>query len=186
MAEEETKKTEGYNYLAFSLSLSLAIILIVGVFVMVPLLRQASLIGNQYAQKLEVFRAERQKLEDLKVLEENYNKLKEEASLAMTALPTEKEIPEFLVQLQNITKEAGGFLLSLTPSPQEETTASPFKEVNFKVRIYGTFTNLSRFTKNLEKNIRPIEITSIAIAKSSQNPKSNLLDITLNLKTFYQ
>lgn len=153
-----------------------------------PIYQSAQAINQQIATKNAEETALKQRLEDLKELENNYEEAKSKATVATQALPTDKDEPELLVQLQNIAGGSGmGFAevtpggnLSTTATAQKSTTSaqksttttvsgSIYQELPITVKIVGNFTGLVAYLQGIEKNLRILDVSAINITKDPQN-----------------
>lgn len=186
---EEKRK---YNYLILSIILSLLIIIVGGLTLLKPLFLEVTELNQQVANKTEEHKAQQQKLEDLKILEENYNKIKEEAKVVDIALPTEKKFEELISQIENIASITGLYFVSFIPTTsltQDQATISQektnYKTISFNCTLSGTFSGLKKALKMIEENLRLIDVNSIQINKTG-SPEENILSINLNCKTYWQ
>lgn len=141
------------------------------------------------------------RIESLKELEANYKTAKEKSKMIELALPNEQQMPEILVQLENIAGETGMSFTEITPaslkgtspkagkssSPQIETGTSRakgiYKAVPLTVKIAGNFSGLKNYLKAIEKNIRILDLEAISIEKSTTE---KVLNISLALNAYFQ
>lgn len=186
--EEEPKKK--HNYLILSIVASLFIIVVFGFAVFKPLFLQSTELNEQVKAKSGEYEAQKQKLEDLKILEENYNhQIKEEAKIANVALPTEIKTEELLSQIKEIASNSGLQLISFNPeqnSSQNIAIGTNYATASFNCTLYGTFSALKQTLKEIEQNLRIIDVNSIQLNKDISQEKGNVLNITLNFKAYWQ
>jgi len=188
------------------ITLSLLVILVFGFLVLKPLLISNAQLQNQLVAKRQEADYLKQKLEDLKILEKNYNQIRDEALIIGSALPTFENESELLVQISNLASKNGLFVTSLNPAGGSQTqptspspgqteeqgqtggqsqTELPYKTYAFSLEaIAPSYTNLQNYLSSLQKNLRPINLTGMTVAKNAS--EGTALKVTLQLETYYQ
>jgi Tfp pilus assembly protein PilO len=176
--------------------IALLVIILILTFVAYPFYQKASATNQQIKIKRQEEGALKQRLEDLKELEKNYDGAKDKAKMAVLALPTEEQIPELLVQLENIASENAMVFLEISPGEKikggkkTETATIPkttpggiYQELPMTIKISGSFANLNAYLKSIENNIRILDVDSISIEK---NIEAKSLDIDLAIRAYFQ
>lgn len=181
---------EKRRLIQIGISLGIIIIVVLAVVLAInPLWNQISSLNKELAAKRAQVKAEEQYLSDLKQLEKNYNEAKEQAKLAASALPSETKIAELLVQLENTAAEQGLTIESINPATQQQASASAVKavpslqEIPLATVVSGTsFPNVNKYMEGIEKNLRLIDISGIAL---KYDPAKGVI-LTLNIKSYFQ
>ncbi len=114
------------------------------------------------------------------------------------ALPTEKDAPGFLIEMQTIANEASVSvdLVELsagslaTPSANTAATlTSGSKTVpnfNAKVTVTGTFSNLRQFLDKASQARRLVNIRGISLGGNQAQKASGLISLDFNFSVYYQ
>ena len=109
---------------AVILAVAILIAILILAFIAYPIFQNVQSTNQQINAKKQQETALEQRLEDLKTLENNYNSAKGKSEPTVSlALPTEKQIPEILVQLENIAAENSMTFQEITATNQ--TSATP-------------------------------------------------------------
>ncbi len=88
-------------------------------------------------------------------------KLREELKLAITQLPTSKEIPSLLANISNLGKESGLEFLLFRPVP--EITREFYAEIPVEIRVRGTYRDVAIFFSKVGKMPRIVNIAGLAM-----------------------
>ncbi len=88
-------------------------------------------------------------------------KLREELKLAITQLPTSKEIPSLLANISNLGKESGLEFLLFRPIP--EVTREFYAEIPVEIRVKGPYREVAIFFDKVGKMPRIVNITGLAM-----------------------
>jgi type IV pilus assembly protein PilO len=98
---------------------------------------------------------------DTKRFKEEVVKKQKELNLAMTKLPTSKEIPNLLASISNLGKESG--LEFLLFRPGAEVNKEFYAEIPVEIRVRGTYSNVAVFFDKVGKIPRIVNITNVAM-----------------------
>ncbi len=144
----------------------------------------------------EIKRVEKE-IEDLKIkhllvssLEEET--LAEQASLALAALPEDKNVPYILQGLRNSINETGFLIKELKFAPGEikkegtgekKLVKKRVEELPLDLEIVGAFAEISNFFNSLEKVAPLFQSTNLEIVNSGSDKGNSI--IKLKLITFY-
>ncbi len=126
------------------------------------------------AKKVEMEKLERQVREletvaaNMKRFQAEAAKLREELQVAVTQLPTSKEIPNLLSNISRLGKEAGLEFILFKPTP--EVSKEFYAEIPVEVRVKGTYHNVAAFFDKVGKLPRIVNISEVAM----DNPKEAL------------
>ncbi len=88
-------------------------------------------------------------------------KLREELKLAMTQLPTSKEIPSLLANISNLGKESGLEFLLFRPIP--EVTREFYAEIPVEIRVRGAYRDVAIFFSKVGKMPRIVNIAGLTM-----------------------
>ncbi len=88
-------------------------------------------------------------------------KLREELKLAITQLPTSKEIPSLLANISNLGKDSGLEFLLFRPVP--EVTREFYAEIPVEIRVRGTYQNVAIFFSKVGKMPRIVNIAGVTM-----------------------
>jgi len=86
-------------------------------------------------------------------------KLREELKLAITQLPTSKEIPSLLANISNLGKDSGLEFLLFRPVP--EVTREFYAEIPVEIRVRGNYRDVAIFFSKVAKMPRIVNITGV-------------------------
>lgn len=184
MAEEEPTQ-QSISSVSF-LFLSLTIALAVGILIIKPQWEGITQQNKQIKAKQEEVDNKKQKINDLKELKENYQKIKDKITTIATALPTSEEQAELLIQLNTMALKNGVYLLQFNAEEVKKTDTKQediYITTPVEVQIVGDFQTMKNFVSDIEKNLRILDITSIGIKKA---PQGNIMIVTLKINTYYQ
>jgi len=96
------------------------------------------------------------------------------------AMPTTSQIPELIVTLSNFANNNSLYITNFSPKEVASTTAggavnpaNPAPVLNYNTveidfDITGSYSDLKQFIKDIETNIRPIDIVSISVSGGGQ------------------
>lgn len=88
-------------------------------------------------------------------------KLREELQLAITQLPTSKEIPSLLANVSNLGKEAGLDFLLFRPMP--EVNRDFYAEIPVEIKVRGTYHDVAAFFDKVGKLPRIVNINGVSM-----------------------
>lgn len=207
MEEKDIKKQKQKEaeFFALSVIFSLMLVLAAFYFVFKPMVESIS----EKQLSLKNLEAEAKYLEEKKAiiekLEAKFAEMKQERVLANAALPDNFGEDQLMVQLMTMGNVSGVIIKSFqkqtTPQiaiNQEEemgeeainqTSVSQsylqasLKSFNFSLQVEGKYSNIKKFLKNIEDNIRPIKINSVNINKGA--PGSDTVFVAIEAVTFY-
>jgi Tfp pilus assembly protein PilO len=117
------------------------------------------------------------KLATLQSLKTQFENKKSELSALTVAIPKDPQLAEVVEMISTISARAGLSLVSIQPS-QPVGTAVP---VN--VTVSGGFLGMVSFAELIEKNVRPMGISSLGVVGSSDEGG---LSATFALQALYQ
>lgn len=108
-------------------------------------------------------------------------------------LPSDKNIPELLYQLESIARKESGVAFSgvsineLGTEDVSKTNTSKFSELSLTVQIEGTYTSLKKYITSIEKNMRVADITSLQFSRTSRPGEDapELFDFKIGMIVYY-
>lgn len=146
----------------------------------------------------EMFLEKQETLAKVEKLGEDYKADEENLKKVNYILPSNKDIPNLIVQLEALAFEGGLILENFDLSTTEEKAVSKAAEIrtqeeiqvkNYQtlvidLKLIGDYSGLKSFLRAIEENIRLMDIESITL--SPQSEESLLFDFEIIIKTYYQ
>ncbi len=93
-------------------------------------------------------------------------KLREELKVAMTQLPTSKEIPSLLSNISKLGKDSG--LEFLLFKPAGEVSKDFYAEIPVEIRVRGTYNNVALFFDKVSKLPRIVNISEVGMDNAKE------------------
>ena len=93
-------------------------------------------------------------------------KLREELQLAITQLPTSKEIPTLLSNVSQLGKESG--LEFLLFRPAAEVSREFYAEIPVEIRVKGTYHNVALFFDRVGRLPRIVNISEVSMENAKE------------------
>jgi type IV pilus assembly protein PilO len=88
-------------------------------------------------------------------------KLKEELQLAITQLPTSREIPALLANISNLGKDSGLEFLLFRPAP--EVNREFYAEIPVEIKVRGVYHDVALFFEKVGKLPRIVNINGVSM-----------------------
>ena len=110
-------------------------------------------------------------------------------------LPEKPEVPELVVTLEKLASSNGMYIDNFIPKvladlPQAsaaQTEQKEYQTIELQFNLTGTYSNMKKFVSDLEKNIRPVDIITIAInSESAPTQASDIVRFNIKANTYYQ
>lgn len=129
------------------------------------------------------------KLATLNELSKRRTELLAELTSVNVALPTQKDVPTLIIQLQKIAQESDVQIQGIQLSPGKlindtATTAKTGPEISLNVAIRGNYEAIKTFIGKVYKGKRLINMDSIVVTSGSADDGSLTTALTMN--TYYQ
>lgn len=176
-----------------------SVFLIIGVFIITLLLVFLGirpLLSNNKKLQGEVVakRAELSKLEKKKMILENLKKketeIKNDKEKVKTSLPSDKDLPKLLIQINGLVGGSGMPLknLSLRESQvsssetKDKEKASGISDFEATITSSGTYGNFKDFLAKAENALRLVNVNGFSISTS----QGDALDLSIDLKTYFR
>jgi type IV pilus assembly protein PilO len=93
-------------------------------------------------------------------------KLREELQMAITQLPTSKEIPTLLSNVSELGKESG--LEFLLFRPAAEVSREFYAEIPVEIRVKGTYHNVALFFDRVGRLPRIVNISEVSMENAKE------------------
>ncbi len=125
---------------------------------------------------------------------ESYEKNAQDFKELDTILPSDKNIPELLYQLESIARKESGVAfkgVSInelgTEAAASKANSSAFSKLSLTVQIEGTYPSLKKYISSLEKNMRIADITSLQFSRTSRPGEDapELFDFKIGMIVYY-
>ena len=108
-------------------------------------------------------------------------------------LPTDSQVPEILVTLDKLATSNSLYINTFSPNTDTANKQAPgekkvaWKTVDLQFDIVGTYPNIKNFIKELEDNVRTIDIVSISINSGGELTSSDsILRFHIGANAYYQ
>jgi len=176
------------SYIIFFMVLMLGII---GWFLIWPAVQDISQLSqsvNDWQSQLADAKAAKQ---GLAKLQGEFNRLKSKADQIDNALPSEKDLPDLLVQAEALASQSGLVLGSISFTSQQQPSlppgteapeeAAPAKILQVTLSLDGNYTGLKNFLTALENNLRVSDVSSISFLGESSGTDTGKLNISFNV-----
>lgn len=144
----DKQKITGYAYLV----LTLLTVSFFGIFAISPTLNTISNLNKQYRDNELVYASLKRKLENLKLLEEEYQGMQLIVPLVYDAIPQKADMPKLTRQIENIAKKNTLQIIDLRfstveifPNVKKETMYS----YTFTINVSGSKTSINEFIAQL-------------------------------------
>lgn len=173
------------------ITLTLVITVLVFSFAIRPLFVSNTELKNEVTAKNQESDYLTQKITDLKVLDSNYNQLKDELNIIASAMPTFPNEQELLVQLSNIALTSGIDISSITPNQGQtaqttvtgEAVTTAYKNEQIAIELVGSYPSIETFLVNCQKNIRTMNVVTLDLKKLSN---ATSVEANIVLEIYYQ
>ncbi len=172
---------------ALIIGLLIVAVIVAAYFILMPKYNNLKDLGAQVKEKEQTLASKQKTWEDLKELEENYNRAKVKVKDIPDVLPKEEEIPELLIQLEALAKENNMGLASINVIPGAETEEALYKSLNISIGVAGSYSNLKKYLDSVEKNMRIMDVTSIDFSATPvvEEGPLDIFSYTVNMRTYY-
>lgn len=137
-----------------------------------PQARKLADLENQKLAEETKIKTSRTTLEVLEQKKKDAANVEAELIRIRNKMPIRAELPDLIVQLQDIANDAGVNLVSVKPG--QLTSKGDFNELQINVSVEGSYISLVDFLKRIEKAQRMLKTSTIDI-KVKQYP-----DLTMN------
>lgn len=175
------------KYSIFSLLAFLVAVFVIFVF----LIPQWNVIGNQRTDKIN----KQKYLDDLKAIVAHIDELssiyaaaEENLEKLSLAIPSESELPNLFIQLDNIAGRNGmaieGIKFDIAKSAENSSEGVGVVKINLDIK--GAYPDFKKMLADIEKNVRLMDISSIDFSGTgSDTAESDLIKFTVSLNTYY-
>jgi Tfp pilus assembly protein PilO len=144
--------------------------------------------GEQEALK-SAFQEESATLETVKRLFEQYGGVANLQDTLSLALPTEKDVPSIINQLQGIAKTRGVIMdsldLQLLPirAVSEESAIRPVGVIRIEVNVQGSYEAIKDYIDAIETNVRVMDVQTVLVEGGTEG---EVLSYNLIIYSYYQ
>lgn len=144
----------------------------------------------QLKTEIKAKEIEIEEIKDILEKTELYKRIEKEAEQVFLALPKQKDIPNLLIQFDTLaftnemTLERIDFSETVGKQTIEEST-DPFPSITVDLSISGDFKNFKKYLKDVEINIRAMDVISINFDSGTKDEIYGL-EFNLEIKVYYQ
>jgi len=171
----------------FTLALTLTTITIFGLFAINPTLTTIAQLRKQLEDNKFVDQKLREKIANLRTLQDNYTQIQENIPVVLDAIPTAPTIPLFTAYVQGAVTQSRVKLVILQTLPVEFTADAPphaYMSFAFSLTAEGTTGNIDTFLTSLQSFARLVTIDEFSIRKTPDN--LNLFQLTVKGKAYFK
>lgn len=110
-------------------------------------------------------------------------------------LPTDPQVPEALVAIEKLASANSLYITSFVPKEEAKAgatansqTKKDYKSMEVQFDVSGSYLDFKNFLEDLEKNIRPVAITSINVSGGGETSlqKEEVLKFNIKANIYYQ
>lgn len=162
--------------------------LAIGYWVLMPLYGYIAAALELKTQN-EASLAERQKLSTtLKRLMEQYNNQASGIGSFGRSIPVGQNTAELLINLEALASE-NGLMFSSVNFKSKESVVGGIKTLSMEIKLKGPYPALQNYIKAMEKSLRIFDVVSLSfvgVSPEQTGIKSDSLEFTLSVNTYYQ
>lgn len=109
------------------------------------------------------------------------------SKIVLDALPSKYDFPALTISLENLITSSGAKVESITGTDNEaealQESANPNPvDIPFSISANGSKENVQKLIENLQKSIRPINVSTISLTAGNENN----VTVSIDAKTYYQ
>jgi Tfp pilus assembly protein PilO len=156
---------------------SIVLAILIGYFGLRPMIdtyQQNVLTNRSVAAQVQSLKDRKTQLSEL---QHQISKYQNQVNQLNIAAPSAADYPEVLVQLTALAAKSQVTLSSVLPSRAEDTA----EEVPVTVTARGSYPQLLGFAQGIEKNLRPITVTSMTFLSGNDTKQAQPLTATIQL-----
>lgn len=120
-------------------------------------------------------------------LSNKYDKSEEDIDKLAIAIPPTPQIPELLIQVEELVKKNGLILgnidFSVEGAKGEGLSQDEVGIIAINVSVEGTYAGLKNILNDIEKNIRLMDVVSVSFSKIDK--ETGFSSYSISLKTYY-
>ena len=171
------------RYKLSSLFLVIIILVLGYIFLIAPLSKRIQDKRIRFASLEQNLKQKEANVLVLKDLESEYNRIdKNKIEKIERMIPLGKDLPNLFIQLESLAKNSGFILSSVDANPIEKTADELLPDIGIieiKIKLTGgNYQMFKKFLKEVENNLRILDITSI-------NFPERMDSFNVTLKTYY-
>lgn len=137
---------------------------------------------REVAEKQSLLKNKQEELTAIRELDAHFSDIEEQASQAVKALPSEKQVPIILYQLAAIADSQGLETNDIRVNSTEALTVqNNINGVDFTLSFTGNYNDIVAFLQKIETSLRLLNITDVSLGGSSSLDETDTL-LTASLK----
>lgn len=148
-----------------------------------PSYQEIRLLYNSSVEQKDELKKAEDFLEKLDELMSQREELKDQIKNAKNALPINKDLPELITQVASLVPD-NGLILNVLNINEAGSANENIKTLLVSVTAKGAYESLKSFIKNLENNLRIMNVSLISF--KSPPGEENLMEFKIDFKTYYQ
>ncbi|KKP98772.1 MAG: hypothetical protein US71_C0017G0006 [Parcubacteria group bacterium GW2011_GWD2_38_12] len=122
-------------------------------------------------------------------LSEQYKKAQDDLEKISLVIPSNPQLPEILIQLEEMVKRNGIIIGDIKFSQEQESlkgeksASNGIKVVKINIEAEGNYLNLKKLLEDIEVNIRLMNADSISFSRSGAN--QDTIKFTIGITSYY-
>lgn len=125
-------------------------------------------------------------LANIDELSAKYESAQDDIDKLKLAIPSEPQIPELLIQIEDLVKSNGlvlgniGFTLEGPTAEEGSSQTNGIRIIKLNLNADGTYENLKNLLKDIENNIRLMDVIMFTFGEPDKETGFSKFDISLN------
>lgn len=140
-----------------------SLFLIINIQIIKPKVQQTNQLTAELAALTEKYNKNQRLLNDIDLLEKEFNQVQKNFMEIQAQLPTKKEIPNLLTKISDLANFVNVEFLLFKPLP--ENKADFYNEVPIDIQMRGCYHNIVKFFDFISKLPRIVNITDVSMNK---------------------
>ena len=160
---------------------SVVISLVLVLLIIVPAIKTLPVATREVKNKQEQAEVLKNKIKVLEKLVDFKSVVDEDFMLLTAAIPSESQVPQLLTQIDQISKESGLSVVTMSYTLSNTLTG----EVDVTLTAGGNYDQIVGFLSNLEKSSRIVELDNLRYGENKDTEGNSSLLVTFVLKSPY-
>lgn len=160
---------------------SVVISLVLVLLIIVPAIKTLPAATREVKNKQEQAEVLKNKIKVLEKLVDFKSVVDEDFMLLTAAIPSESQVPQLLTQIDQISKESGLSVVTMSYTLSNTLTG----EVDVTLTAGGNYDQIVGFLSNLEKSSRIVELDNLRYGENKDTEGNSSLLVTFVLKSPY-
>jgi Tfp pilus assembly protein PilO len=138
---------------------------------------------QQIEGKESLLQVRKTELVAVQKLNQDFSAIEKKATLALEALPSEKQKPALFFQILSLADKNNIKVSSFSPADPPDSTTPGLKEIQINLAVQCSYEQALDFLDDLSTSMRLVNITAVSISAASAEEQT--INLTLQAKTFF-